>query len=61
MVSKAYFTHFINQNVCDERFVSMAKIMGMEDASEPMDFITELTKMQELALKNTGSLNPKLT
>jgi alcohol dehydrogenase len=47
MLSKAYFTHFINQHACDERFVRMAKIMGMEDAKEPMDFITALTKMQE--------------
>lgn len=47
MLSKAYFTHFINQQVCDDRFVKMAKAMGMEDAKEPMDFITSLVKLQE--------------
>ncbi|MDP4227172.1 MAG: iron-containing alcohol dehydrogenase [Bacteroidota bacterium] len=47
MLSKAYFTHFINEHVCDERFVRMAKAMGMEDAKEPMDFIAMLTKLQE--------------
>lgn len=47
MLSKAYFTHFINEHVCDERFVRMAKAMGMEDAKEPMDFIAMLTRLQE--------------
>ena len=47
MLSKAYFTHFINQHVCDDRFVKMAQAMGMEDAKEPMDFITALVKLQE--------------
>lgn len=47
MISKAYFTHFIEQHVCGERFVRMAKALGMEDAKEPMDFITALNKLQE--------------
>ena len=47
MISKAYFTHLINQHVCDERFVKMAKAMGLEDAEKPMDFINALTKLQE--------------
>lgn len=47
MISKAYFTHFINKHVCDDRFIKMAKAMGMEDASEPMDFIKALVKLQE--------------
>ncbi|SFR16585.1 iron-containing alcohol dehydrogenase [Desulfoscipio geothermicus] len=47
MISKAYFTHFINKHVCDDRFVRMAKAMGMEDAKQPMDFITMLVKLQE--------------
>lgn len=47
MLSKAYFTHFINKHVCDERFIRMAKVMGMEDAKEPMDFITVISKLQE--------------
>lgn len=47
MISKAYFTHFINKHVCDDRFVKMATAMGMADAKEPMDFITMLTKLME--------------
>ena len=47
MISKAYFTHFINKHVCDDRFVKMARAMGMVDAKEPMDFITMLIKLME--------------
>ncbi len=47
MISKAYFTHLIEKHVCDDRFVRMAKAMGMEDAKEPMDFITMLMKLQK--------------
>ncbi len=46
MISKAYYTHFINQHVCDDRFVKMAKALGMEDAKEPMDFVKALVKLQ---------------
>jgi len=47
MLSKAYFTFFIEKHVADERFVRMAQAMGMEDAREPMDFIMALSKLQE--------------
>ncbi len=47
MLSKAYYAHFINKHVCDERFVTMAKAMGMENAKKPLDFITTLAKLQE--------------
>jgi alcohol dehydrogenase len=47
MISKAYFTHLIDKRVCDDRFIRMAKAMGMEDAKEPMDFITMLVNLQE--------------
>lgn len=47
MISKAYFTHLIDKHVCDDRFVRMAKAMGMEDTKEPMDFITMLVKLQK--------------
>ena len=47
MISKAYFTHFINKHICDDRFIRMAQVMGMEDAKEPMDFITMLVQLQE--------------
>lgn len=47
MISKAYFTHFIEKHVCDDRFISMAQVMGMKDAKNPMDFIKALSKLQE--------------
>lgn len=47
MISKAYFTHFIEKHACDDRFVRMAIAMGKTDAAEPMDFITALTQLQE--------------
>lgn len=47
ILSKAYFTFFIEKHVADERFIRMAQAMGIEDAREPMDFITALVKLQE--------------
>lgn len=47
MISKAYYSHFAKRHVCDERFVEMAKLMSMEDAGKPEDFIAALTKLQE--------------
>lgn len=47
MISQAYFTHFIEKHVCDERFIRMAQALGMRDAKEPMDFILALAKLQE--------------
>ncbi|MCI1648415.1 MAG: iron-containing alcohol dehydrogenase [Bacteroides sp.] len=47
MLSKAFFTHFINKHGCDERFIRMAQAMGMPEAKEPMDFIRMLAKLQE--------------
>lgn len=47
MISKAYFTHFIEQHACDQRFVRMALALGKRDAKEPMDFIEALAELQE--------------
>ncbi len=47
MISKAYFTHFIEKHACDERFIRMARALGMKDANQAMDFITALTRLQE--------------
>lgn len=47
MISRAYYTHFIRKGVCGERFIRMAKALGVEDACEPMDFIVALTRLQE--------------
>lgn len=47
MISRAYFTHFINKHVCDDRFIRMAQAMGIKDANDPMDFIKALVRLQE--------------
>ena len=47
MISLAYYSHFIQRGAQPERFVRMAKALGMDDAKEPMDFITALTRLQE--------------
>lgn len=47
MISKAYYSFFVNKHVCDERFIEMAKLMGMENASKPENFIEMLVKLQK--------------
>ncbi|WP_304507394.1 iron-containing alcohol dehydrogenase [Anaerotignum sp.] len=47
MISKAYFTFFIENHACDDRFVRMAQALGMEEAKEPMDFILALDQLQK--------------
>lgn len=46
MISKAYYTYFIEKGVCGERFVRMAKALGDENAKEPMDFVRALDRIQ---------------
>ncbi len=45
MISQQYFTRWIEEHVCDERFVELAKAMGISDAKEPMDFIAALKSL----------------
>ena len=47
MISKEYYQYFIDKHVCDERFVRMAKALGMQNAKEPQDFIRMFIKLQE--------------
>lgn len=47
MISKAFYSFFINKHVCDDRFIEMARLMGMENAAKPEDFITALVNLQE--------------
>lgn len=46
MISKAYFTHFIVQHACDERFIKMAIALGFTKAKEPIDFIEALESLK---------------
>lgn len=47
MISREYYTYFIEKGACPERFIRMAKALGMEDAKEPVDFVRVLVKLQE--------------
>ena len=47
MISKAYYKYFIEHHACDDRFVRMAQVMGMPEATKPEDFLTALTRLQE--------------
>ena len=47
MLSRAYFGNVIAHHACDERFILMAKAMGMENADKPEDFLTVLQKLLE--------------
>jgi alcohol dehydrogenase len=46
MLSAAYYTHFAQVGVCDDRLVAMAKALGKEDATQPMDFVAALLDLQ---------------
>jgi alcohol dehydrogenase len=47
MISKAFYEFFIEKHACDERFIKMARIMGVKNADKPEDFITALLSLQE--------------
>lgn len=47
MISKAFYEFFIARHACDDRFVEMARAMGMSRAGKPEDFITMLVKLQQ--------------
>lgn len=47
MISKAYFSYFVNRHACDERFIELARLLGMPGANKPEDFITALVRLQE--------------
>ncbi|MDO4854160.1 MAG: iron-containing alcohol dehydrogenase [Coriobacteriia bacterium] len=42
MISQAYFGRWIEEHVCDERFVELARALGRPDAAEPEDFLIAL-------------------
>ncbi|MBU3178034.1 iron-containing alcohol dehydrogenase [Clostridium estertheticum] len=47
MISRAFYEFFIDKNACDERFIAMAKAMGIKEANKPEDFITALVDLQK--------------
>ncbi len=47
MISKAYFSFFVKHQPKDDRYIELAHLMGMPEASKAEDFITALTSLQE--------------
>lgn len=47
MISKAYYQYFIDANVCNDRFIHMAQVMGKKEANAPEDFIDALWDLQK--------------
>jgi alcohol dehydrogenase len=47
MISVEFARYFVERHACDDRFIKMAKAMGIENANKPEDFLTALIKLQE--------------
>lgn len=47
MLSLEYYRHFIDRHACDDRFVTMARALGDENATKPEDFLTALARLEE--------------
>lgn len=47
MISKAYYSYFVKNHGCDDRFIRLAQAMGMPEADKPENFITALVRLQE--------------
>ena len=47
LISRAYFSHMIGTHACDERFVQMARMMGIPEATSPEEFITALESLKQ--------------
>lgn len=47
MISLAYYRTFIKYHCCDDRFIDMARFLGMENADKPEDFLTALENLQK--------------
>ncbi len=48
MISRAYFSHLLEAHACDERFIQLARTMGLPDATKPEDFIAALEALKKL-------------
>jgi len=46
MISNSYFALWIEKHVCDDRFIKLAKVLGMKEATEPEDFLKALDKLK---------------
>lgn len=47
IISREFAQFFIDRHACDDRFLKMAKAMGVKDPASPQDFITALVELQK--------------
>ena len=47
MIAKEIYQFFIDKHACDDRFIKMAKAMGVKNAGKPEAFITALVELQK--------------
>lgn len=47
MLAPAYYGFMIERHVCDGRFVTLARAMGVEGAKEPRDFLKALSALMQ--------------
>lgn len=47
IISKEFAQFFIDRHACDDRFIKMAKAMGVENPTSAQDFVDALVKLQE--------------
>ena len=47
MLAPAYYGFMIERHVCDGRFVTLARAMGVEDAKSPRDFLKALSALMQ--------------
>lgn len=45
LLSRAYFGHFIDRNIRKEKFIELARAMGLKEADKPKDFLFALEKL----------------
>lgn len=46
IISREFAQFFVDRHACDERFIKMAKAMGVENPASPQDFVDALVKLQ---------------
>ena len=47
MISKEFAQFFVDKHACDDRFIKMAKAMGVENPTSPQDFVDALVQLQK--------------
>ncbi len=47
IISREFAQFFVDRHACDERFMKMARAMGVENPASPQDFVDALVRLQK--------------